>query len=263
MRQSDIISNSTRYPVIMTLEIDPDKARERIDEFLETIDELLDKRYDEGKEEKQTLSTKLDNFAEFAFSEGSKKKNSLHPSVRVSTIGGKSPQKKQQEYEKSLKRKRRHLEAWKEQIELQDGTTSESDHVDKDYTEIEREISKINERLPLYADDLQQSLEELRNGHLLACVMIAGRVIDHTIDQIKSSQRLGDPEEVLSHLEENGIVDSREGQITDSIKSYRDVYTHEVGKVPDFNEALIILLGCAKLLHNIQEAGQAREYDLA
>lgn len=93
--------------------------------------------------------------------------------------------------------------------------------------------------------------------------MITGRVIDHTIDQIKSSQNLGGPEEVLDHLEENNIIDSREGKITDSIKSYRDVYTHEVGKSPDVNEALIILLGCAKLLHNIQEQGKARDYDLA
>lgn len=93
--------------------------------------------------------------------------------------------------------------------------------------------------------------------------MITGRVIDHTIDQIKSSQNLGGPEEVLDHLEENNIIDSREGKITDSIKSYRDVYAHEVGKTPDFNETLIILLGCAKLLDNIQDAGKTREYDLA
>lgn len=32
----------------MTLEIDPDKAKERIDDFLEQIDRLLEKRYSEG-----------------------------------------------------------------------------------------------------------------------------------------------------------------------------------------------------------------------
>lgn len=247
----------------MTLEIEPDKARERIDEFLEQIDNLLEKRYDEGKDEKRAMSTKLDNFAKVAFTNGNEKKNSLHPSVRVSTIGEKSPAKKQEEYEESLKMKKRNLEAWKEQIELEEGVTSRDRYASDEYKEVEAEISNIYEDLPLYANDLEKSLEELRSDHLLASAMITGRVIDHTIDQIKSSQRLGGPEEVLDHLEENGIIDSREGQITESIKSYRDVYTHEVGKIPDVSETLIILLGCAKLLHNIQDANKAREYDLA
>lgn len=124
-------------------------------------------------------------------------------------------------------------------------------------------MSKIGNELPIYANDLQKSISELESGHYLASAMIAGRVIDHTIDQIKSSQGLGGPEDVLNHLRENNIIDSREDKIADSIKSYRDVYAHEVGRVPDVNEALIILLGCSKLLHNIQEAGKARSYDLA
>ncbi|WP_157573526.1 hypothetical protein [Haloplanus natans] len=247
----------------MSLQIDPNKAEERIDDFLDQIAELLEMRYDEGEEEKRTMGTKLDNFAEVAFSNGKEKKNSLHPTAVVSTFGKKSPTKKQKEYEEDLKRKRRQLEAWKEQIELEEGADLEGDTEDRRYKEIEEEIAEINRELPLYANDLEQSLEELRNNHLLASTMITGRVIDHTIDQIKSSQRLGGPEEVLDHLEENGIVDSREGKITDSIKSYRDVYTHEVGRVPDVSETLIILLGCAKLLHNIQDTDKTREYDLA
>ncbi|WP_231184709.1 DUF4145 domain-containing protein [Haladaptatus sp. DYF46] len=247
----------------MALQIDPKKARKRIDEFLEQIDSLLDKRYNEGEDEKRSMSTKIDNFAEVAFSEGKEKKNSLHPSVRVATLGEKSPGRKQEDYEESLKRKRRHLEAWKEQIELEEGMSSIDNERGTRYKDVGKEISGINEELPLYANDLEQSLEELRSDHLLASAMITGRVIDHTLDQIKSSQNLGGPKEVLDHLEEKGIVDSREGQITDAIKSYRNVYTHEIGKNPDISEALIILLGCAKLLHNIQEAGETREYDLA
>jgi hypothetical protein len=247
----------------MSLEIEPEKARKRIDEFLEQIDELLEKQYNEGKEEKRSMSTKLDNFAEVAFSNGEQKKSKLHRSIAVSTIGGKSPQKKQRDYENSLKRKRRNLEAWKEQIELEEGTTSQNDNRSKEYSDIEAEISEINAKLPLYANDLEKSLEELRSDHLLASALITGRVIDHTIDQIKSSQGLGGPEEVLDYLEDEGIVDSREGQITNAVKSYRNVYTHEVGKKPDVSESLIILLGTAKLLHNIQEAGKTREYDLA
>lgn len=247
----------------MTLEIEPNKARERIDEFLEQIDELLDKRYDEGKEEKRAMSTKLDNFAEVAFSDGKEKKSSLHRSVGVVSLSEKSPRKKQEEYEESLKRKRRNLHAWKEQIDLEEGTDSESGSDSGEYKEVEQEISSIRDELPIYADDLEKSLDELRDGHYLASTMIAGRVIDHTIDQIKSSQQLGDPEEVLEHLESNNIVDSTEGQITDSIKSYRDIFTHEIGKTPDLSETLIILLGCSKLLHSIQEEGKTREYDLA
>lgn len=247
----------------MTLEIDPEKARERIDEFLDQIDKLLDKKYTEGQEEKRDMSTKLDNFAEVAFSNGEKKRNSLHRSVVSATWGRTDPRKEQRNYEKSLKKKKRELEAWKQQIELEEDLVSDDDGGTEGYKEIEGEISKVREELPIYADDLEQSLEELRSGHLLASAMITGRVIDHTLDQIKSSQRLGKPEEVLEHLEENGIVDSREGKITDSIKSYRDIYAHEVGQVPEFNETLIILLGCAKLLHNIQDANKTREYDLA
>jgi len=247
----------------MTLQIDAHKARKRINEFLEQIDDLLEKRYDEGKDEKRRMSTKLDNFAKVAFSDGEEKKESLYSPAAVATFGQEAPHKKQNRYEESLKRKKRNLEAWKEQIELEEEMDSADDNGDEKYKGIEKEISGINEELPLYANELEQSLEELRNEHFLASVMITGRVIDYTIDQIKSSQGLGGPKEVFDLLEEKGIVDSREGKITEAIKSYRNVYTHEVGKNPDFSEAMIILLGCAKLLHNIQEAGKTREYDLA
>lgn len=247
----------------MTVEIDPDKAHERIDEFLEEIDELLDKRFDQGKEDKKSLSAKLDNFAKMAFSDGEEKRDSLYPSATVATFGGRSKHKKQQDYEESLKRKKRQLEAWKQQIELESDLTTNESGDDSNYTEIEEEISELNKELPLYAEDLQQSLDELESGHHLASAMIAGRVIDHTIDQIKSSQSLGGPDEVLDQLEENGVVDSNEGQIMNAVKSYRNVYAHEVGKSPDVKETFIILLGCAKLLHNIQSASKTREFDLA
>lgn len=121
----------------MTLQIDPDKARERIDEFLEQIDDLLEKRYDEGKEEKRTMSTKLDNFAEVAFSDGKEKKDSLHPSVVFATFGEKNPQEKQRRYEKSLKQKKRHLKAWKQQIELEEEMISRNEYRSETYEEIE------------------------------------------------------------------------------------------------------------------------------
>jgi hypothetical protein len=247
----------------MTLEINPDNARERIDEFLEQIDELLEKDFREGKEKKKKIETKLDNFAEVAFSDGKKKKNSLYPAAAVITTKEKSPGEKQQDYEESLKRKKRQLEAWKDQIELEEEVASGGGSEDNEYREIKEEISKIDETLPIFADDLSQSLEELRNSHFLASTLITGRVVDYTIDQIKSSQRLGDPEEVLDHLEEENIVDTRESAITNVIKSYRDEFTHEVGKTPEATEAFILLMGCAKLLHNIQQAGKTREYDLA
>lgn len=247
----------------MTVEIDSDEAHKRINTFLGEIDELLDKPFDKGREEKKSLSARLDNFAKVAFSDGEEKRDSLHPSATVATFGGKSRHKKQQDYENSLKRKKRQLEAWKQQIELESDLTTNESEADSDYTEIKEEISELDTELPLYAEDLQQSLNELESGHHLASAMIAGRVIDHTIDRIKSSQSLGNPDEVLDQLEENGVVDSNEGQIMNAVKSYRNRYAHEVGKSPDVKEAFIILLGCAKLLHNIQSAGKTREFDLA
>ena len=247
----------------MTLQINPNEAKKRINEFLDKISELLDKKYFNGEDEKRRLSTKLDNFAKVAFSDGKEKKDSLHPSVVSATMGRKSEKEKQKEYQESLKRKERHLEAWLQQIELEEDPDSNSGTTDEQFVEVEKEVSRVYERLPVYADDLNKSIDELRNDHYLASAMITGRVIDHTIDQIKSSKGLGGPEEVLGHLEKNDIIDSRENKITDSVKSYRDVYAHEVGQTPGLNEALIILLGCAKLLHNIQEAGKTIEYDLA
>lgn len=245
----------------MTVEIDPDKAHERIDEFLDKIDELLNKKVDKGKDDKESLSAKLDNFAEVAFSDGKDKRESLQ--YRALSTFNPSQKEKQRRYNASLKHKRDQLEAWKQQIELESDLTTNHSSNDSDYTEIEKEISELDKELPLYAEDLQQSLDELENGHHLASAMIAGRVIDHTIDQIKSSQSLGGPGEVLDQLEENGVVDSNEGQIMNAVKSYRNRYAHEVGKSPDIKETFIILLGCAKLLHNIQSAGKTREFDLA
>lgn len=89
----------------MSLEIDPEEGNKRIDEFLEQIEELLDKNYNEGKEEKRSMSTKLDNFAEFAFSDGKDKKNDLHRPVG-GVWGRKNPRQKQRDYEKSLKHKK-------------------------------------------------------------------------------------------------------------------------------------------------------------
>lgn len=207
------------------------------------------------------MSAKLDNFAEVAFSDGENKRESLQ--YRALSTLNPSQSEKQRRYNNSLKHKRDQLEAWKQQIELESDLTTNDSSNESDYTEIEEEISELDKELPLYAEDLQQSLIELENGHHLASAMIAGRVIDHTIDQIKSSQSLGGPDEVLDRLEENGVVDSNEGQIMNAVKSYRNVYAHEVGKSPDVKESFIILLGCAKLLHNIQSEGKTREYDLA
>ena len=182
--------------------------------------------------------------------------------MATGVLGGKSERRKQKDYEESLKRKKNHLEAWKEQIDLEEGMSSTQNNGDDDYQEIEEEISNLTEDLPLYANDLDQSLDELRSGHFLASVLITGRVIDSTLDQIKSSQRLGGPEEVLDHLEDDDIVDPGEGRVTEAVKLYRDEYTHEVGKAPEVSRTLIVLLGCTELLHNIQKAGKSEEYNL-
>lgn len=245
----------------MSLKIDTNKAVNRIDEFLKQIDKLLDQSYAEGEDEYYRMSTKIDNFAETAFSDGEKKKKKLHPGVAVARMNPSEAQK-QEEYEENLKRKKRHLEAWKEQIQLEESVETDDGNQDN-YEGLRDEISKVQQELPLYASDLELSINELECSHYLASVMISGRVIDYTLDQVKSSQRLGGPEEVIKHLEEEGIIDSPESKITASIKSYRNIHTHEIGKTPDSSEALIILAGCVKLLNNICEADKAKEYDLA
>ena len=98
----------------MAVKIDPDKAHERIDLFLEKIDELLNKRVDEGKDDKESLSAKLDNFAEVAFSDGKDKRESLQ--YRALSTLNPSQSEKQRRYNASLKHKRDQLEAWKGRV---------------------------------------------------------------------------------------------------------------------------------------------------
>jgi hypothetical protein len=143
----------------MSLKIDAEKAENRIYEFIKQTEGLLELSYDEGKEEKKQMETKLSSFAETAFTDGEKKKNKLYSSVGVISTTERSPKRKQKDYEDELKRKLRNLKAWKEEIELEESSKEEREKVDKLKEKVEEE--------KLEAERREQVVEQKHNGALI------------------------------------------------------------------------------------------------
>lgn len=129
----------------------------------------------------------------------------------------------------------------------------------------EKEIEKVvRPKLPLYAEELSKSLNEFRSGHLLASSMIAGRIIDVALDKIGSKIDSNQTEDKIEYLQENDITyESTDGNIVSAIKSYRNIYSHEIGKYPSIDESLIIFSGTSHLLKKIIENEMVGELDLA
>ncbi|WEL23334.1 hypothetical protein [Candidatus Nanohalovita haloferacivicina] len=120
------------------LQIDPEKAEEKIDEFIKQAEGLLELSYEKGKQEKKEMETRLDNFAKTAFSDGEEKKDNLYPDVVTGAIGLNSKQR-QNRYEDQINRKLRNLKAWKEQVELEKSSTEEKAKIEKMKEEVEEE----------------------------------------------------------------------------------------------------------------------------
>ncbi len=121
----------------MSLKIDANKAKLKIDEFLSETDILLEKSYTEGKEQKYGLNTRIRNFVNMAFSDSKEKIKSYTGLIFAIAGHQKNPYEEQKDYEDCLKKKRRHLIAWKEEVELNLDTTSESTKLNKIKDQIE------------------------------------------------------------------------------------------------------------------------------
>lgn len=126
--------------------------------------------------------------------------------------------------------------------------------------EIEQELETD---FPVLSSELYKSLDELRDGHLLASSLICGRIMDYALDKIGAAMKTDSVSDQLEHLASEDIIyESTEGKITDAIKQYRNMYAHEPGKHPDISDSLIILMGTTKFLKNIKESGKAEEFEL-
>ena len=124
----------------MSLKVDTKKAPEKIDCFISEIDALLNKSYTEGDEPTYSLDIRIRNFAQAAFSD-SKEKISSYNGFHFAFLGDekkKTPDEEQDDYIKRLKQKRRHLIAWKEEVELNTEISSDSQKI----TEIKEQIEE-------------------------------------------------------------------------------------------------------------------------
>jgi len=134
----------------------------------------------------------------------------------------------------------------------------------KELETVKDEIAKMIEPVaPLYAHDLQQSLAEFSEGHLLASVLTAGRTIDVLMDKVEKASAQKTTEAQLDYLKVRGILDEKtEGYIVKAVKNYRNVYSHTVGSSPEIEDCLIVVLGTSKLLKNIIKGGLHTELQL-
>jgi hypothetical protein len=124
---------------------------------------------------------------------------------------------------------------------------------EKELETVKDEIAKTIEPIaPLYARDLQKSLAEFSEGHLLSSVLIAGRVMDVLMDKVEKASGGPTIEAQLDFLKTEKIVDKEtEGYVVRAVKNYRNIYSHTVGSSPEIEDCLITILGTSKLLKNV------------
>jgi len=130
----------------MGLKIQPEKAMEKVLDFIQETDKLLQKNYSEGKEEYYGLDTRIRNFVNAAFDDA-KQKIASYSGLAIGVIGRElTPEKKQNNYLDDLKRTRRHLVAWKEEIELNLEASEESNKLTKIKSQIEEQELEATRR---------------------------------------------------------------------------------------------------------------------
>jgi len=121
----------------MSLKIDSLKGKEKIEAFLNEVEELLKLSYVEGKEKDYTLDTRIRNFVKMAFSDGDSKIKS-YSGFWIGSTHEQTTEEQQKDYLDGLKRRKRHLTAWKEEVELYLDTQQDTNKVDKIGLEIEK-----------------------------------------------------------------------------------------------------------------------------
>lgn len=112
----------------MSLNIDPNKALDLVDDYLSEIEELLKLSFSEGNSKKSDLDSRIEGFVRSAFESGDEKGYSSSPSIFVRSLGHvPTENEKQKDYISSLKRMRRHLITFKEEIDVSTYNISKSE----------------------------------------------------------------------------------------------------------------------------------------
>lgn len=100
-----------------------DKKIAKIDEYISKAEELLNKNYDEGKDELEELITKARNFLNYYFGEHEKLLGEFDKAARPPGIVADirmDSQREQESYENKLKGIKNNLESWKEILSMED-----------------------------------------------------------------------------------------------------------------------------------------------
>lgn len=101
--------------------VDLEEVRSKIESYLSEVDSLLEKSYSDGKDDMRDLDTRIRNFIRMAFSDGEEKLEAYMRSVHfaVAVLGyEETEEEKQEDYISRLGKIRRHLRAYKEEVDL-------------------------------------------------------------------------------------------------------------------------------------------------
>jgi len=123
-----------------------DVVKEKLEELLEEVDELMELDYREGKDRKKKLDTRVENFLKKAFEDWEDKKESYYGPLFAVITGDKSHREKQREYERDLKRRKRNLETWIEEVEMMQEFSIDEKKIDKVEKEIEEAEQEADRR---------------------------------------------------------------------------------------------------------------------
>jgi len=106
----------------MNSAIKPEEALKRVNNHLEKADELLNKSYNEGDDEKSLLNTRIENFVRTVFKDDNKKLDDLYYDLNTTYAGStsfrESKEEIQKEYIRELKVMKKHLVSYKDELEL-------------------------------------------------------------------------------------------------------------------------------------------------
>lgn len=101
----------------MSLKIDPIKALDKIVDYINRVDELLEMNYKEGSNKKSDLDSEIKGFLTSAFKNGDKKGYTSSPAFYAGVIGyTPTENEKQEDYISSLNRMRKHLIRFRSEV---------------------------------------------------------------------------------------------------------------------------------------------------
>lgn len=138
---------------------------------------------------------------------------------------------------------------------------------EKKLEEVKEDLAQLPEDLYQFTKILNKSIDAYRDGHYLGSSLISGKIIDIVLDKVdREAKKEYDIDEKKerqnTYLEDKEILYPNEGDITSAIKVYRDIYSHQIDKNPDWDDSLLMIVGSKKLLQGITEAEMQHRLDL-